>query len=510
MKKLLLACLCLLCHTFYAQWQWAKKFTSNGHYYGIESALNSQGNFFILGKGGLWQGAQDIYQLDTNANLISQYKFPANLTVTDIKINSLDQVMVTGSMTGTLTLGSTQFISTGASDIFIGAFNSNFQLIWGKVIGGKSGDAGRAIVIDSHDRIFVYGSISDTVNFQGSVLKCNSNGNKFVAAFNKLGQLNWVLKDSTDNTLAIDEMNMFINKNNELIFTGAFDQKSFYHFNGYSLTIPPLNSYDYGYHFAIKIDSTKNVTWGDCIKKPKWGHYYYEGLTSRNAFIFYNITYAGDIDCQLILVDNSGARYKTIFPKKQIDNSVTPLGSINDEPYFLHIGHYYDQYGPQRVNYLFTLQNDNPVYFKDTISGQIYDCTLLKNKKNEYFLCGTFSDTINAGSHTLMNSNVTPFVAKLGSGGVPTGIRSEDGVKNKIQIFPNPSGGSFMVAGNSLKPGNYEIIIRNISGAVIYSEKVNVTETSFHVELPGAMNGLYFIEISGDSQRINEKILINK
>jgi hypothetical protein len=513
MKNLLvIPFFCLLCYTGNSQWIWAKKFTNNIHSYGIKTAINSKGHFFILGIGGMSQGAQQIYQLDSDANFITQLQFPVNLTITDLKINSLDQVLITGSINDTITFGNTQFYSTGhAADIFIAAFDSSLQLIWGKVIGGKSPDAGRALVIDKSDRVFVYGTISDTVNFQGAIQNCNSNSNKFIACFSNTGQFNWVMKDSTDNTLDIDGMDMFINKNNELLVTGNFKQKNYYYFNGYSLSIPPLNSYDYGYHYCIKLDSNKNVLWGKCIKELKWGQYKFQGLSANDAYLLFNRHVGTDIDCKLELINNSGVSYTSWIPAKQIDNSVSALGVISDKPYFLHSGYYYDQSGARQENYLFTIENNNMVYYAPVINGKVYGCSLVKNHKGEYFLTGVFSSTITAGTLSLSGSSSIPFIAKFNLPALPTLLDQERYFNSDCTTYPNPSHGSFKIILPQLLNDNYQVSIYDILGKTIYSENFNGKgQSDISIGLIDRKSGVYFLEIISREHRYVKKIILEE
>jgi hypothetical protein len=82
--------------------------------------------------------------------------------------------------------------SNGSDDIFICKFNPNGNFAWAKSIGGSSGDIARDIAIDSIGNIILTGSFSGTVDFDpgAGVATMTSPGtvDVFVAKYDSAGQ----------------------------------------------------------------------------------------------------------------------------------------------------------------------------------------------------------------------------------------------------------------------------------------------------------------------------------
>jgi len=58
--------------------------------------------------------------------------------------------------------------------------------------------------------------------------------------------------------------------------------------------------------------------------------------------------------------------------------------------------------------------------------------------------------------------------------------------------------------------GNYQVNIRNSHGQLVYNQEQQLQEgmNEFKSELPNAAEGIYYIELVGNEQRLNGKILI--
>ena len=88
---------------------------------------------------------------------------------------------------------------------------------------------------------------------------------------------------------------------------------------------------------------------------------------------------------------------------------------------------------------------------------------------------------------------------------------NEHEVKEEISVFPNPTSGDvFFTAENALK-GNYTLMIHDVYGKVIYSER---TTLPFNGNLKlkwnseNTLTGCYFYEIEGAGHNYNGKVLV--
>ncbi|MCO5230354.1 MAG: MopE-related protein [Chitinophagales bacterium] len=79
----------------------------------------------------------------------------------------------------------------------------------------------------------------------------------------------------------------------------------------------------------------------------------------------------------------------------------------------------------------------------------------------------------------------------------------------KLKIFPNPSSGQFNIQLQDLPKDNYQIIITDINGKIIYNQSMDYT-TIYNEKLINInVAGIYFVKISGKIQNYSDKIIIN-
>jgi hypothetical protein len=90
--------------------------------------------------------------------------------------------LITGQFSNSISIGSSNFISAGNSDVFVCRYNSSGVPVWATKAGGISQDAGRGIAMNSlGDKAFVTGSFAETANFGSTNLSSFGNLDVFVA-----------------------------------------------------------------------------------------------------------------------------------------------------------------------------------------------------------------------------------------------------------------------------------------------------------------------------------------
>lgn len=104
---------------------------------------------------------------------------------------------VTGSFVGSVTLGGTNLLSRGASDIFVAKYDSAGQLLWARQAGGTEADVGFGIAVDAAGACHVTGYYIGSADFSGRVLKTTGSYDLFVAKYDSDGKLLWATNTGT-------------------------------------------------------------------------------------------------------------------------------------------------------------------------------------------------------------------------------------------------------------------------------------------------------------------------
>ncbi len=87
---------------------------------------------------------------------------------------------------------------------------------------------------------------------------------------------------------------------------------------------------------------------------------------------------------------------------------------------------------------------------------------------------------------------------------------SEQNLNNEtFELIPNPSDGIFNISATNVI-GNYDIIIRNIHGQVVWNKNYSDSNmpTSYEVNLSEEAKGVYFVEIKSANKTMNQKLVI--
>lgn len=104
---------------------------------------------------------------------------------------------ITGSFTGTLTVGNTTLSSAGENDIFIVKYNANGAILWAIRARGNRDDVTSGITTDNQGNIYISGTYKSSFlifDEQNRVVLFNPNPSKevpFIAKYNSSGSIVW-------------------------------------------------------------------------------------------------------------------------------------------------------------------------------------------------------------------------------------------------------------------------------------------------------------------------------
>jgi hypothetical protein len=99
--------------------------------------------------------------------------------------SSNNSYVLTGQFSNSVSIGTSNLVSSGNSDVFICKYNSSGNPVWARKCGGISQDAGRGVAMNSAgDKAFVTGSFAETASFGSTNLTSYGNLDVFVSAVN--------------------------------------------------------------------------------------------------------------------------------------------------------------------------------------------------------------------------------------------------------------------------------------------------------------------------------------
>ena len=92
-------------------------------------------------------------------------------------------VIVTGSFQGTVNFGGDTLTSAGSDDIFVAKFDAAGVHQWSQRFGDATSQVGQSVATDASGNVIVTGSIQGTVNFGSGTLTSAGTTDIFVAKF---------------------------------------------------------------------------------------------------------------------------------------------------------------------------------------------------------------------------------------------------------------------------------------------------------------------------------------
>ena len=200
---------------------WAKRLgglnTDVGHGISVDGSGNvlTTGSFsttadFDPGVGTLQLDADvgtDVFvsKLNSSGNFVWARQFGNTLNATGraITVDTSGNVYSTGNFEGTVDFDPganvSNLVSAGSADVFVSKLNSSGEFVWGKKVGGASGDYSLGIAVDGSGNVYTTGNFSGTSDFDPSVSSSSNlvsvgSADIFVSKLNSSGEFVWVTR----------------------------------------------------------------------------------------------------------------------------------------------------------------------------------------------------------------------------------------------------------------------------------------------------------------------------
>lgn len=189
-----------------SSWDWVRYGGSSDEDEGRGVCVDNAGNVYVTGmyrdnanfEGTILssQGYWDLFVAKYTNSGTKVWMNGAGGTWDDVGnalvFNNTDQLLyVTGEFRGNATFGGITLSENGYGDVFVAAYNSSGTAQWVQEGGGPDTDAGRGIVLDNSNNIYVGGYHGTTAVF-GSQTLMGDTCDAFIARYSPSGSLQWI------------------------------------------------------------------------------------------------------------------------------------------------------------------------------------------------------------------------------------------------------------------------------------------------------------------------------
>jgi hypothetical protein len=132
---------------------------------------------------------------------------------TDVAVDANGNIAVVGQFEGTADFGSGPHASQGDDDIFVMVIDGvDGAGIWSRAGGSAGQDFGNGVAVDGSDNVLITGSFTGTVDFGGGPIASNGGADAFIVKLDEDGDFGWArsfggLLDDQANGIAVDPAN---------------------------------------------------------------------------------------------------------------------------------------------------------------------------------------------------------------------------------------------------------------------------------------------------------------
>jgi hypothetical protein len=139
----------------------------------------------------------------------------------DVAVDSGDNVVVGGSMSGTVDFGGGPLMSSGGNDAFVVKLSPSGSHVWSAIYGGAADDRVLSVAVNSLDATFIQGDFSSaSIDFGGGPLGNSGMADSFLAKLSPVGAHQWSQVYGGTGTDLL--FGLAIDPTDNVLITGAF------------------------------------------------------------------------------------------------------------------------------------------------------------------------------------------------------------------------------------------------------------------------------------------------
>jgi hypothetical protein len=291
---------------------------------GVFGGTANFGNVTLTSNGpnDLYMGA---YDLSGNQLWVKQFGGSGSENMRSIYYDrNSDKIHWAGCFQNTMTMGSSNLVSSGQYDIFVSKFDSDGNNIWAKKAGGANYDFANCTAVDDLGNMYISGYCMETSTFGTTNIVSAGQGDAYIAKYNTNGDFQWV--KSGGGSGQDNGMSLIINPAGGLYLAGFFE-------NSATFGSISLSSYGVGDAMLIKITDVTSVQNENTIIKSFKLYQNYPNPFNPSTEISFDVSKPGNVTLKVSDVSgkevaelvnssmNTGS-YKVTFDASQLSGGI--------------------------------------------------------------------------------------------------------------------------------------------------------------------------------------------
>ncbi|WP_394991109.1 SBBP repeat-containing protein [Emticicia sp.] len=179
---------------------WSNRNSDCNYNFGYDIFLDTNNNVYLAGtiSGSLTFGSTTINSTVNNETFVAKFSnsgsfmWVKTMRYSNVIISNNGDCVFAGYFSGSTSIETNNFNSFGNEDILIGKYDTNGSLIWVKQAGGSGIDKANDLKVDASGNVYVTGSFSTSSNFSGNTINSIGLEDFFVVKYQANGTLSWI------------------------------------------------------------------------------------------------------------------------------------------------------------------------------------------------------------------------------------------------------------------------------------------------------------------------------